>query len=163
MIGVISDTHDHLRAIRLAVDLFNSEGVELVVHAGDYVAPFTFKEFKELESKLWGVFGNNDGERAGLQRKYAALGAELSDFLEFEFHGKRFAVYHGTVEPFKKALVESGSYDIVITGHTHKAQIVRQNSVLIVNPGEACGYLTDRKTVCLLDAESLKARIVDLE
>lgn len=163
MIGVISDTHDHLRAIRLAVELFNSEGVELVVHAGDFVAPFTFKEFKNLEPKLWGVFGNNDGERMGLQRKYAASGAELSDFLKFEFGGKRFAVYHGTIEPFLETLVESRSYDIVITGHTHSPLVSHQNNVLVVNPGEACGYLTGKKTVCLLDVESLKARIVDLE
>jgi hypothetical protein len=163
MIGVISDTHDSLRAIKLAVDLFNSAEVELVVHAGDYIAPFTFREFRNLKARFLGVYGNNDGERYGLQKKYSKLGGELSDLLEFQFAGKKFVVYHGTVKPFLDALVESGSYDIVITGHTHKAQVAWRKKVLLLNPGEACGYLGGRKTVCLLDGGSLKAQIVDLE
>lgn len=99
MIGVISDTHDNIEAIRLAVELFNSKRVELVVHAGDYVAPFTYAEFKGLNSKFLGVFGNNDGEKGGLRETYSKLGTDLSDFAEFEFAGRRIAVYHGTVKP----------------------------------------------------------------
>lgn len=163
MIGVVSDTHDNLRAIRLVVELFNSHGVELVVHAGDYVAPFTYKEFKNLEPKMVGVFGNNDGERVGLRRNFAGLGADLTDFLEFDFSGKKFAVYHGTIKPFLDSLMESGSYDVVITGHTHDAQVLQKNDVLVLNPGEACGYLSGKKTVCLLEVDSLKAKIIDLE
>lgn len=163
MLGVISDTHDSLEDIRRAVELFNSKDVELVVHAGDYVAPFTIKEFGNLNAKLVGVFGNNDGERRGLQSKYRELGARLSDFLEFEMGGKRLAVYHGTVRPFLDALIGSGKYDVVICGHTHRAEVSSEGRTLVVNPGESCGYLTGKKTVCLLDLESLKARIVELE
>jgi hypothetical protein len=163
MIGVISDTHDRLDAIRQAVELFNSEKVELVVHAGDYVAPFTYLEFKKLNSKLLGVFGNNDGEKRGLREKYSKLGAELSDFTEFEFAGRRIAVYHGTVKPVLDALVDSGKYDIVITGHSHKVEIAMKDGTLLLNPGEACGYLTGKKTVCILEMEKLQARLIDLE
>jgi hypothetical protein len=163
MIGVVSDTHDSLQAIRLAVELFNSEDVELVVHAGDYVAPFTYREFKSLRSRMVGVFGNNDGERAGLQKKFSALGAELADFLEFQVAGVKIAVYHGTVKPFLDAMVESGRYRVVITGHTHEALVRQVDGVLLLNPGEACGYLTGVKTACLLEVDPLKARIVNLE
>ncbi len=163
MIGVVSDTHDNLGAIRLAVELFNTEDVALVVHAGDYVAPFTYAEFKALQPKIMGVFGNNDGERIGLQKKFAALGAELADFLEFEVDGLKIAVYHGTVKPFLDALVESGRYGVVITGHTHKAVVRHMGGVMMVNPGEACGYLTGKKTACLVEIDPLKATIVDLE
>lgn len=162
MIGVISDTHDSLDAIRQAVELFNSEKVELVVHAGDYVAPFTYSEFKKLNSKLLGVFGNNDGEKRGLRRKYSKLGAELSGFAEFEFAGRRIAVYHGTVKPVLDALVDSGKYDIVITGHSHKAEIAMKDGTLLLNPGEACGYLTGKKTVCILEVGKLQARLIGL-
>jgi putative phosphoesterase len=37
MIGIISDTHDNLPAIKRAVDLFNEKNVDLVLHAGDFV------------------------------------------------------------------------------------------------------------------------------
>jgi hypothetical protein len=162
MIGIISDTHDSLVAIRQAVKIFNSEKVELVVHAGDYVAPFTCSELKKLDSKFLGVFGNNDGERRGLREKYLKLGTELSDFAEFEFAGRRIAVYHGTVKPVLDALVDSGNYDVVITGHSHKAEIAMKNGTLLLNPGEACGYVTGKKTVCVLEVEKLRARLIDL-
>ena len=32
-IGVFSDSHDNVNMIKMAVDLFNVEGVELVIHA----------------------------------------------------------------------------------------------------------------------------------
>ncbi|HCL90984.1 MAG TPA: YfcE family phosphodiesterase, partial [Candidatus Atribacteria bacterium] len=47
-IGIISDTHDNLPKIKKAVGIFNREKVELVLHAGDFVSPFTFLEFKNL-------------------------------------------------------------------------------------------------------------------
>ena len=50
MIGIMSDSHDHMDAIKTAVDVFNQAEVELVIHAGDIIAPFTVKEFKKLKS-----------------------------------------------------------------------------------------------------------------
>ena len=58
MIGIISDSHDNINAIRKAVELFNGKKVKAVLHAGDLVSPFTARAFKELESKLYFVFGN---------------------------------------------------------------------------------------------------------
>ena len=39
-IGVLSDSHDNVHMVAKAVELFNDEGVVLVVHAGDFIAPF---------------------------------------------------------------------------------------------------------------------------
>ena len=38
----------------------------------------------------------------------------------------------------------------------------RIGSTLVLNPGEACGCLTGRKTVALLDTEALSIEIVGL-
>ena len=40
-IGVLSDTHDHIPKIKRAVEIFNEEKVDLVLHSGDIVAPFS--------------------------------------------------------------------------------------------------------------------------
>ncbi len=40
LIGVVSDTHDNLPLVEKAVKRLNEEKVNLVLHAGDYVAPF---------------------------------------------------------------------------------------------------------------------------
>ena len=67
MIGIMSDSHDHMEAIKDAVKVFNSANVDLVIHAGDLIAPFTVNEFKNLQSPMEAIYGNNDGERRMLQ------------------------------------------------------------------------------------------------
>ena len=67
MIGLIADTHDNLPLIDKAVTRLNEEKVEIVLHAGDYVAPFVVPRFKNLQAKLIGVFGNTDGAREMLK------------------------------------------------------------------------------------------------
>ncbi len=149
MIGIISDTHDRLDAIDEAVRIFNSKGVSAVIHAGDFVAPFTAPRFAALKAPMWGVFGNNDGERAGLAKKFAEIGVELRDFLELEHDGIRICAYHGTIEGILASLARSGKYDLVVTGHNHKVEIAKEGRTTVVNPGEACGYLTGKRTLCL--------------
>ena len=41
MIGIMSDSHDNLDAVNIAVQIFNSHECRLVIHAGDFVAPFS--------------------------------------------------------------------------------------------------------------------------
>ena len=62
-IGIISDTHDDIENVQKAIEIFNAEKVDYVIHAGDYIFPGIVMEFKELNAKLFGVLGNNDGER----------------------------------------------------------------------------------------------------
>ncbi|MFB0523130.1 MAG: metallophosphoesterase family protein, partial [Candidatus Bathyarchaeia archaeon] len=47
-IGVIADTHDRLPFIDRAVQKLNEEKVGLVLHAGDYIAPFVVSRFRPL-------------------------------------------------------------------------------------------------------------------
>ncbi|MEJ2243776.1 MAG: metallophosphoesterase [Candidatus Bathyarchaeota archaeon] len=61
IIGIISDTHDNLPMIEAAVNKLNELNVELVYHAGDYIAPFVDSKLRNLKAPLIGVLGNNDG------------------------------------------------------------------------------------------------------
>ena len=155
MIGIISDTHDNLPAVASAVEYLNSLDIELVIHAGDYIAPFTAVELKKLSAKIVGVFGNNDGEKDGLRKHLP----DLSELAEFEHKGKKFAVYHGTMPSVVDALVMSRKYDIVIIGHNHNASIEDIEGTLLINPGEVCGYQTRKRTLCLLDVEKMHAEL----
>ena len=153
-LGVISDTHDNLAAISAAVEVFNREGIDLLVHAGDFVSPFTSKPFQHLKAKFVGIFGNNDGDKLLLKRYYRenGVGELYEDPYEFECASWRIIVTHKPelVQP----LAASGLYDLVIYGHTHRAVIDAQaEQTWIINPGECCGYLTGRKTVAFLDLE----------
>ncbi len=162
LIGLISDTHDNLTTIDKAVELFNRKGVKLVVHAGDWCAPFAMLRFKELKCNLVGVYGNVDGEREKLKDRAVELGFKLNMFEEFNSDGLNGAVIHGVDERIVKALALSGLYGVLVRGHTHKVTLEKVGDCIIVNPGEACGYLTGRSTVAILNSETMEVEIVDL-
>ena len=164
LVGLIADTHDRLSMIDKAVKKLNEEDVELVLHAGDYVAPFVIPKFKELKAKLIGVFGNNDGDRELLKKRFTEYeGLEIrGSFTEIVVDGLKIALLHGSEEELLKALINSEGFDVVVHGHTHKAEVYRKDKTLIVNPGEVCGYLFSKSTIALLDTGRREAKIIDL-
>ena len=161
-VGIMSDSHDHLFNIRKAVEIFNDAGVGYVLHAGDFVAPFVANELQKLKCPLLGVFGNNDGERIGLQNRLKSFGAEVKVQPAFiELGGKKFVVIHEN--DLADSLAESGKFDVVVYGHTHKSDIRKAtNGCLIVNPGEVCGWLTGKPTIAILDTETMEVKLVEL-
>ncbi len=60
------------------------------------------------------------------------------------------------------ALAESGKFDIILSGHTHLIVNRKHKDVLILNPGELCGYLTDKPTFAIIDTETMEAEIIEL-
>jgi putative phosphoesterase len=133
-IGIISDTHDDVENVQSAIEIFNTEKVTHVIHAGDYIFPGIVLEFKKLDAKLIGVLGNNDGERVHLLKNFLSIGGELKGELgEVVLDGVLFGIYHGTDEQIKKKLVESGKYDVVITGHTHRIEMPSVYSTINTN------------------------------
>jgi len=162
IIGAMADTHDRLDAIDKAISFFNSQGVTDVLHAGDLVSPFAVPLFSRLKANLYFVWGNNEGDRGYIRLRFADIGViPLGDFAELQLGGKRVALIHGTHEQIVDSLVKSGCYDLVVRGHTHTAEII-QGKTLLVNPGEACGYLTGHQTVALIDLKKMNGQIVEL-
>lgn len=157
-IGIISDTHDYLPNIRKAIDIFNSIDVDIVVHCGDFVSLFVIKEFERLNARIVATYGNNDGERTKLKEWLKELNEEneIDDYLSFEADGLKFFVLHGTNREILDAVVKCGDYDVVIYGHTHERTFEEVDNVLVINPGECCGYLTDVATIGILDTTSKK-------
>lgn len=163
IVGLIADTHDRLSMVDKAIKKLNEMKVELVLHAGDYIAPFVIPRFKELKAKLIGVFGNNDGDHELLKKRFSELGLEMrGGFAELNVDGLKIALLHGHEEELLKALVNSEGFDVVVHGHTHKAEVYQKGKTLVVNPGEVCGYLSSKSTIALLDTEKCKAEIIEL-
>jgi len=164
LVGLVADTHDNLPMIEKAIKKLNEENVKLVLHAGDYIAPFVIPKLKELKAKVIGVFGNNDGDRALLKKRFAEReNFEIrGNFALLVVDGLKIALLHGDEEDLLKAIIESQTFDVVVHGHSHKAEAYRKGKTLIVNPGEVCGYLTGKSTIALLDTEKREAKIVEL-
>jgi len=164
LVGLIADTHDRLPMVEKAVKRLNEENVGLVLHAGDYVAPFVIRKFKNLKARLIGVFGNNDGDHELLKKRFSEnKGLEIrGNFGEITIDGLRVALLHGHEEELLNALVETESFDVVVHGHAHKAEVYRKGKTLVVNPGEVCGYLSGKSTIALFDTVKREVKIVEL-
>jgi len=164
IVGIIADTHDRLPLLDKAVKRLNEEKVELVLHAGDYVAPFVVPHFKPLKAHLIGVFGNNDGDKELLKKRFTELGAEIrGKFAEVMVDGLRIALLHGDETELLLSLIDVGSYDVIVHGHTHEAKTYKKGKTLVINPGEACGYLSEKPSIAILNTKPLDAKTIHLK
>lgn len=153
-IGLISDTHDNLIKFKKAVKLFNSKKVELVLHAGDYIAPFTIRFLQQLKCEYLGVLGNNDGDKEALKVKSG--GRIKKGPLRLNKAGKKILLVHALNG------VDFKNFDVVIFGHSHKKELLRQGQALLINPGECSGWLTDKSSVAVLDTDTLSVSFFKL-
>jgi len=158
-IGIIADTHDRLEKIEKAVAFFNSNRLDLVIHAGDYIAPFTSRAFSDLQAEMVGVFGNNDGERKGLITAYKEIARIHEPPHTFKADKRSITVTHMD-ERLESLLAKN---DIVIYAHSHRYEIKKEKNKLLINPGECCAYLTGMSSVVLLDTDAMEANVFDLQ
>jgi len=158
LIGVMSDSHDHQEKLKKAVESFNARGVGIVIHAGDFVAPFSLKCLESLSCPWIGVFGNCDGERKGLTLK--SEGRIQEPPYELNLGGKSIYVTHN-LEDVPDGKVPGR--DIVIYGHTHEPAVSLKEKQLYINPGELCGVLTGKSTVAVVDTEAMTAEVVEVQ
>lgn len=154
ILGLIADSHDNLPKLKKAIMLFNKKSVSLVLHAGDYVAPFSVGMLENnLNCEYLGVFGNNDGEREGLSKR--SQGKINKDILELAKFERKILVVHD----ISNKNIDCSNYDIVICGHTHKVNIDKQKHTWIINPGECGGWLTGQSSIVIFDLISNSAKI----
>jgi putative phosphoesterase len=158
----MADTHDRLPAIAELVRQMQAGGVSMLIHAGDYCAPFALRPIEAASMSLAGVFGKNDGDTQGLLAKASAgFGAELFESPHsFEVGGQRVLVVHdiGEVQPRS---IEGHS--IVVHGCTHQQEMKTRGDTLIVNPGEACGWLFGTPRAAILDLDTKTVEFLTLD
>lgn len=159
IIGVIADTHDNVPKIEAAVEMFNGAHAEYVLHAGDFVAPFAIDPFRDLDCPLLAVFGNNDGERLGLAARLREVGQVHPYLATATLDNRSIAVVH--YPELAEPLARSGAYDLVVYGHTHRVD-QRQDEGLLLNPGEAGGWLTGCSTIALVDLSTLQVELHEI-
>lgn len=158
-IGIISDSHDNFPKIKRAVEVFNEREVDLVIHAGDIISPFCAEEFLKLKCEFISIFGNNDGDKVALKQILQYRINEPPYFVKV--HGLRILVIHNA-EEILKVIELSDDYDFLIYGHSHKTDVHMAGKTLVVNPGEACGYLTGKSTIGILDVDLKEVEIIEI-
>jgi len=125
-IGLISDTHNRLNA--RIFEIFSQ--VDLIIHAGDIGSENILIELKTL-APVKAVYGNMDS---------FPLVSRLAGIDCLQVGGLSICVTHIVHSPrsfaFELFKLEKKA-DVVVSGHTHRAQQVWYKNILFVNPGSA--------------------------
>jgi hypothetical protein len=150
-IGILSDTHDRVSAMKAAIQLLRENGAEFYIHCGDVGSERVLDHLAGLQSAF--VWGNNDWDRPHLDRYAAKLGIAChGNLAELELGGKRFAVIHGDDFRLKDRILSEQKHDYLLQGHTHIRSDQKVGTIRCINPGAL--YRAAVKTVALLDTET---------
>jgi hypothetical protein len=159
LIGIISDSHDNLVNLEKALVILQARKVEHILHAGDYVSPFTARVLKKFTGGFTGIFGNNDGEKLFLRKMFNDTIHPQPHILTL--HDRKIVMMHE--HDLVDALADSGHFDLVVYGHTHKAMLKKVNKTLVINPGELGGWLYGTSSFAVADLEIMEGEIIPLE
>ncbi len=158
-IGVVSDTHNNLKNVRIIVDLFNTNVVDAVVHTGDITQAKTLQEFARLDAPLFGVFGNNDQERDALDAAITEHGFTFHEPpWEFRWAGREIIVVHDPLE-LEGALTDK--HELVLHGHTHLKRIEQESNRLTFNPGECAGHMRGLNAIGIVSLPTLTPELLN--
>ena len=158
----MSDSHDNLNNIKKALQIFKSDNVEDILHAGDLISPFCVPLFEDFKDNFYLCAGNNLGDTKFLQSLIEGIGQYYPEVAEIELDNYKFALYHGTHEPITRALLDSQNYDYIITGHTHHKEIKEKGKTILINPGETFGDLYGTATIAILDTKTREVKFHEL-
>jgi len=121
-IGVVSDTHGLLRPEVVKALI----GVDHILHAGDVGGSRILDRLRKI-APVTAIRGNTD---------VSCLSGELRATEVVELGGRLFYLVHSLqnldINP------AAASVAVVVSGHTHRAQMQERNGVLYLNPG-SCG------------------------
>jgi hypothetical protein len=161
-VGVMADSHDRIPAVAELLRLMREGGATMVLHAGDYVSPLALKPFEDLHMTLAGVFGKNDGDHQSLQsRASAGFGLELFESPHsFDVGGHQILLVHDIGDVQKRSIT---SHSIVVHGFAHKQTMKSEDDSLVVNPGEACGWMFGTPGAALLDLDTKNVEFLTLD
>jgi len=172
IIGIISDTHDYLTGLQKAIQIFKERKIELLIHCGDWVSPFTLeffdKEMKGLHIPIKSVVGNNPGDAKRTITSNSKMDNPIewakTVTLSLDIDGKKVIVYHGGDYALLDGLIDSQKYDIVFTGHTHAPRNEVIGKTLVFNPGSTCyaceGKIIDKASIGIYNSQTNKAELI---
>jgi len=162
-IAIISDTHDNVPNLEKALDWMRQSKVEQIIHCGDLCAPGILTKVlsPKFSGKIHMVFGNvEDRDLLNTKVKSFKNVNHYGDKGEVELGGKKIAFIHFPEEA--KKLAESGKYDLVFYGHSHKPWEEMVGKTRLINPGTLAG-LFYKATFAVYDTNINKLELIILE
>lgn len=161
--AIVSDTHGNVANFKKIVQWLNKENIDLILHCGDIGDQESLKEsLTDFLGEFLGVFGNMDRDFEIFVEEYNKIPRVKIEekILETEADGKKIAITHFPEKA--RELAESGNYQLVFYGHTHRPWEEKINNCRLINPGEAAGQF-NKPTFAVFDTATDKLELKILE
>jgi len=156
-IAVVSDTHNNMANFKKAIDLIKKENIELILHCGDICSQETIDEAqKYFGGEMKFAKGNGDH------------GLDLPEKVELELKnpstdsGRAKLVAFCHFPDIAKKMAQSGKFDLVFYGHTHRPWDEKIGETRMINPGEIAGQFY-KPTFAVYDTATNKLELKILE
>lgn len=152
-IAVVSDTHNNWVNFKKAIDWIKKEKISLILHCGDIASQEIINEANKYFAALQGEPRQRRASTIHFVKGNGDYGLDLPEKMELELDKNKIAFTH--LPNTAKKLAQSGKYDLVFYGHTHRPCLSRRSpserdegggggkikQCLLVNPGELAGQL----------------------
>lgn len=149
-IAIISDTHDHVKNFGKVADFLRSQNIDVLLHCGDVCRQETVGQMQKLFfGTIYFVRGNGDFDLE-----------QIPETMELVLGGKRIFFNH--YPEIAKTMAESGNYDLVFYGHTHRPWVEQIGACKLANPGELAGQRF-KPTFAIYDTQKDRLELKILE
>lgn len=159
-IAIISDIHNNEVNLQKVLDYCGKNKIEKIICCGDLASMETLDFMNDVFSgTIYYVFGNMDNEQLRnyeLSQNYRNTKI-YRNFGEAEIENRKVAFVHFPKEA--KELAESGKYNFVFYGHTHKPWTEKIGNCIMLNPGNITGDFYP-PTFAVWDTENDKLGLV---
>lgn len=137
--AVISDTHDAVFSVQDVLETIAAEGVDTIIHCGDMTAAYTAELFRDF--CVYHAWGNCDYDTVGIQYalRECKPGSHSDRWIKGVFDGKLVAAIHEEHSRQFAELMDSGLFDYIFVGHTHRKSDRTEGKTRVINPGAIGG------------------------
>jgi uncharacterized protein len=147
-LGIVSDSHGNQRNVTQALKLLAERKVDVILHCGDIDDASTVWLFAGTPTHF--VLGNCDADEREIEKAATASGGIFHGrFGELRLDSHSVAMIHGDDHERLRNTIQSGRFEYVFHGHTHKAKERQAGGTLVLNPGAL--HRASPKTAVVLD------------
>ena len=159
-IAIIADTHNNWANFKKAIEWITKEKIQLILHCGDICNQDIINEAHKLFNGPASAKGFGEAREIKYVKGNGDFELDLPDKMELEFNGKKIAFTH--FPDIAKKLSQSGKFDLVFYGHTHRPWDEKVGETHMINPGELAGQFY-KATFAVYDTETNKLELKILE
>jgi len=165
-ICILSDSHDNLHYLRIAVADAKQRGAEAIVHCGDVVAPSTLNKIQPYDLPIHVIHGNNTGDLYTLTRLSSAPNSVIHYYgqdADITLGGRHLFLVH--YPHYARGMAVTGDYDLVCCGHSHRVALESVKNILgtqtiICNPGTVGAAGGRQATYIVGDLETMTFEVL---